>query len=238
MTDRPKILVVDDEDEITGGLARFLERCGFAVRTAADGDLALEEIRDFPPDLIVLDILMPRMDGREVMRRLRAEGDWTPIIMLTQVTAQAERVFALNEGADDYIDKPFDAQELVARIQAVLRRVRGAQNPLEEARRLVCDELVLDRDSRQAFLDGRSLNLTPRAVTLLEYMMLHPLELLTRDRLLDDVWGWDSAVGDRAVDYRISELRAALEDSAREPCFIETVHREGYRFLKRAAKHS
>jgi DNA-binding response OmpR family regulator len=236
MSDRPKILLVDDEVSIIESLSFFLERCGFAIRTAADGDIALEEIRDHPPDLIVLDILMPRLDGREVLRRLRAEGNWTPVIMLTKVVEQPDSVLALNEGADDYIDKPCAFEELLARINAVLRRTSGAPKLLEEGHRLVSGDLVLDRHSRQVFLDTRNLNLSPRAVTLLEYMMTHCFELLTRERLLDDVWGWDEGANDRAVDHRIAELRRALMEDPGKPKFIETIRGAGYRFIRDVTK--
>lgn len=118
-----RILLVDDEEAITANLAPLLERAGFTVAVAADGELALRRVADFAPDLIVLDVLMPRLDGRETLRRLRRRGNWTPVILLTQVGSAAERAMALDEGADDYLNKPFEPYELVARIRAVLRRV-------------------------------------------------------------------------------------------------------------------
>jgi DNA-binding response OmpR family regulator len=231
MTTKPKVLLVDDERAITSNLAPFLERAGFAVAVAADGEEALDEISSFGPSLVVLDVLMPRLDGREVLRRLRQGDDWTPVILLTQVGESTERAMALEEGADDYLNKPFDPHELVARIRAVLRRARPGQPPLASASRLVSGDLRMDRQSRRAFISSQELRLTPKAIALLEYLMTHPDELLTRDRLLDTVWGWDYPVGTRTVDTRIAELRRALNDDPAQPRYIETVPGEGYRFV-------
>jgi len=231
MVSQPKILLVDDEEAITSNLAPFLERAGFAVAVAADGEEALHKATAFTPHLIVLDVLMPKLDGREVCRRLRASGNWTPIIMLTQVGSPAERAMSLEEGADDYLNKPFDPYELVARIRAVLRRARPGVPPLSAARRLACGPLVLDRPARRALLAGRELPLTPKAVAVLNYLMTHPDEVISRERLLDAVWGWDYPTGTRAVDVRIAELRKALGDDVAEPRYIETVPGQGYRFV-------
>ncbi len=231
MTIRPKILLVDDEPDITKNLAAFLERSGFATHFAVDGEDALQKLPGFNPELIVLDVLMPRLDGREVIRRLRSAGNWIPIILLTQVGEAFERAMALEEGADDYLNKPFDPQELVARIRAVIRRARPGRPPLSASWTLTSDILYLDRRSRRVYLHEEELALTPKAVLLLEYMMTHPDELLSRERLLDVVWGWDYPVGTRAVDTRIAELRRALVDDATNPKFIETVPGQGYRFV-------
>jgi len=231
MVSQPKILLVDDEEAITSNLAPFLERAGFTAEVAGDGEEALGRVADFAPDLIVLDVLMPRLDGREVCRRLWTAGNWTPIIMLTQVGSPAERAMSLEEGADDYLNKPFDPYELVARIRAVLRRARPGVPPLSAARRLACGPLVLDRPARRALLTGRELPLTPKAVAVLDYLMTHPDEVISRERLLDAVWGWDYPTGTRAVDARIAELRRALGDDATEPRYIETVPGQGYRFV-------
>jgi len=227
---KPKILLVDDEAAITDNLASFLERAGFIVAVAADGEEAIREADSFIPDLIVLDVLMPRLDGREALRRLRQAGNWTPIILLTQVGESADRVMALEEGADDYLNKPFDPLELVARIQAVLRRARPDRPPVAIAQRLRSGDLLLDRLARRAWLARRELALTPKAFALLEYLMMHPDELLSRERLLDAVWGWDYATGTRTVDTRIAELRRALGDDPCQPRYIETAPGQGYRF--------
>jgi DNA-binding response OmpR family regulator len=231
MTTKPKILLVDDEQAITANLSHFLERSGFVVAVASDGEEALAQVPDFSPDLIVLDILMPRLDGRETLRRLRQAGNWTPVILLTQVGESTERAMALEEGADDYLNKPFDPHELVARIRAVLRRARSGQPPLTSAWRLACSDLILDRQARRAYVGPEELRLTPKAIALLEYMMTHPDELLTRDRLLDAVWGWDYPTGTRTVDTRIAELRRVLNDDPAQPRYVETVPGQGYRFV-------
>jgi DNA-binding response OmpR family regulator len=231
MSARPRILLVDDEPAITSNLAPFLERAGFDAVTAADGEQALACIADSAPDLIVLDVLMPRLDGRETLRRLRQADNWTPVVLLTQVGESTERAMALEKGADDYLNKPFDPHELVARIRAVLRRVRPGQLPLASAQRLNSGHIALDRRARRAFLGSNELSLTPKAVALLEYLMTHSDELLSRDRLLDAVWGWDYPVGTRTVDTRIAELRRALGDDPAEPRYIETVPGQGYRFV-------
>ncbi|MEJ2759762.1 MAG: response regulator transcription factor, partial [Anaerolineales bacterium] len=216
----------------------FLSRAGFQMKAVADGESALQEIASYAPDLMILDVLMPEMDGREVLRQLRQKGDWIPIILLTQVGESAERAMALMEGADDYINKPFDPYELAARVKAVLRRSQPGQLPLSALERLRCGDLVVDRTTRRAYMNAAEISLSPRAISLLEYMVTHPDELLTRERLLDAVWGWDYPIGTRAVDTRIAELRRALGDSAENPMYIETVPSQGYRFIGKVEKPS
>jgi len=229
--DRPEILLVDDEPDITTNLAAFLTRSGFDTRTASNGEQALQAIELRSPDLVVMDVLMPRLDGREALRRLRQSGNWIPVILLTQVGEAFERAMALEEGADDYLNKPFDPHELVARIRAVLRRARPGQRPLNASVILASGSLRFDRRSRRVYNGERELNLTPKAVLLLEYLMTHPDELLERERLLDVVWGWDYPVGTRAVDTRVAELRRVLGDNSSDPIYIETVPGLGYRFV-------
>jgi DNA-binding response OmpR family regulator len=231
MNPNPSILLVDDETAITDNLAPFLGRSGFTVEVASNGEEALQKVDSQHPDLLILDVLMPLLDGREVLRRLRQAGNWIPVILLTQVGEAAERAMALEEGADDYLNKPFDPHELVARIRAVLRRARPGQRPLSAAARLACGKLVLDRVSRRVWLEQNELSLTPKSILLLEYMMTHPDELVSRERLLDVVWGWDYPVGTRAVDTRVAELRKALNDDPAQPCYIETIPGQGYRFV-------
>lgn len=226
-----RILLVDDDKAITSHLAPFLERAGFVVAVAADGEAALRGATESAPDIIILDVLMPRLDGREVLRRLRQAGNWTPVILLTQVGTPAERAIALEEGADDYLNKPFEPYELVARIRAVLRRSRSGTPSLAGARRLCSGSLELDRQARRVTVAGREVLLTAKAVSVLEYLMLHPDEVLSRERMLDAVWGWDYPAATRAVDTRIAELRRALGDDPERPQFIETAIGQGYRFV-------
>jgi DNA-binding response OmpR family regulator len=231
MANKPHILLVDDEQAITSNLSAFLNRSGFETSIAENGEEALQQVETVPPDLIVLDVLMPKVDGREVLRHLRQAGDWTPVILLTQVGEASERAMALEEGADDYLNKPFDPHELVARIRSVLRRARPGRPPLSAAWVLISGDLRLDRHSRRAYLNDQEINLTPKALVLLEYLMTHPDELLDRERLLDVVWGWEYPVGSRAVDTRIAELRRVLGDDPGDPIYIETVPSLGYRFI-------
>jgi len=226
-----KVLLVDDEPAIIENLGPILKRSGFSVATAADGVEALEKVSSFSPDIIILDVDMPRLDGRAVLRQLRQEENWIPIILLTKLGNSVERTLALEEGADDYLNKPFEAHELVARIKAVLRRTQRGQASLAAAKILTCGSLEFNRSSRRAFLHGNELNLTAKATSLLEYLLLHPDEIITRDRLLDDIWGWTHPAGTRTIDTRISELRKALADDSNRPRFIETVSGIGYRWL-------
>jgi DNA-binding response OmpR family regulator len=227
----PLILLADDDPNIVDSLAPFLERAGFHVMIVADGQSAFEKAQSHHPDLIILDVLMPRMDGRETLRRLRQTNVWTPTILLTQVGEASERALALEEGADDYLNKPFDPHELLARIRAVLRRARPGQRSLSAAWLLTSTELSLDRRARRASLSGQVLDLTPKALAVLEYLMTHPDEAVTRERLLDAVWGWEYPAGTRTVDTRMAELRRALDDDPSQPRFIETIPGEGYRFV-------
>ena len=231
----PVILLADDDPNIVDSLAPFLERAGFRVLVVSDGQAAFEKAQSHHPDLIILDVLMPRMDGRETLRRLRQANLWTPTILLTQVGEASERALALEEGADDYLNKPFDPHELLARIRAVLRRARPGERSLSAAWLLTSLDLSLDRRARRASRAGRVLDLTPKALAVLEYLMTHPDEAVTRERLLDAVWGWEYPAGTRTVDTRMAELRRALNDDPAEPRFIETIPGEGYRFV--AAVH-
>ena len=225
------ILLADDDPNIVDSLAPFLERAGFHVLIVSDGQAAFEKAQSHHPDLIILDVLMPRMDGREALRRLRQANVWTPTILLTQVGEASERALALEEGADDYLNKPFDPHELLARIRAVLRRARPGERSLSAAWLLTASDLSLDRRARRASLAGQVLELTPKALAVLEYLMTHPDEAVTRERLLDAVWGWEYPAGTRTVDTRMAELRRALNDDPSEPRYIETIPGEGYRFI-------
>ncbi len=226
-----RILLVDDEPAITANLAPFLERSGFSVLLADDGELALRRAEEHKPDLIVLDVLMPRLDGRAVLRHLRQKGDWTPVILLTQIGSAVERAVALDEGADDYLGKPFEPYELLARIRAVIRRSRTGGLSLTGAHCLRAGSLELHRQAHRVMVHGNEVPITAKAVLVLEYLMLHPDEVLTRERLLDAVWGWDYPAATRAVDTRIAELRRVLKDNADDPVFIETLIGLGYRFI-------
>jgi len=228
---KQKVLLVDDEQVITDRLAPFLTRAGYEVEVAMDGEKALEMVDSFSPDLVVLDVLMPKLDGREVLRHLREKDNWTPVILLTQVGGADERTMALMEGADDYLNKPFDSNELAARIKAVLRRAKPGQPPLMVTEQLCAGDLMVDRRQHRAYYREQQVDISPKAFALLEFMLTHPQELLTRERLLDAVWGWDYPIGTRSVDTRVAEIRRLLGDDPGAPKFIETVTGSGYRFI-------
>jgi len=188
-------------------------------------------IRQCNPDLVVLDVLMPELNGREVLRTLRKEGNWTPVILLTRVGSPVERALALEEGADDYLNKPFEPFELIARIRAVLRRTRPGKRSLAGSSSLRSGEIELDRQARRLFVQGEEQMLTAKSFAVLEYLMLHPDEVLSRERLMDAIWGWDYPVATRALDSRIAEIRRALGESGESPRYIETLIGQGYRFV-------
>lgn len=225
------LLLVDDDVSITGQVGAFLARAGYQVHCEADGARVLEKVKGLNPDLVILDVLLPGMDGRAVLRVLRASGDHRPVILLTKVGKASERALALEEGADDYLNKPFSSRELLARIRAVLRRARDTSVSLASAWTLTAGSLTLDRRARRAALDGHPLTMKPKTLALLEHLMIHPDELMTRERLLNEVWGWEYPAGQRTVDTRVAELRRALGDDAEHPDFIETIPSEGYRFI-------
>lgn len=227
--DSPLLLIIDDDEAITDALRAFLERSGYRVQVAADGLHGLSALAHERPALVVCDVIMPHLDGREFLRRVRTTDDSLPIILLTQVGESWERSAALDEGADDYLNKPFDPRELVSRIRAVLRRAARGAPMLRASARLRAHDLVLDRLSRRVWRGESELAVTPKAFALLEYLMLHPKEVHTRERLLSALWGFDFTTTSRAVDHRISELRQVIGRDA-AALFIETSQAVGYRF--------
>jgi DNA-binding response OmpR family regulator len=228
-----ELLLADDERAITDYLKPILEKAGFQVTVVRDGLSAMNHINQMLPDLVILDVLMPGLDGREVCRQMRASGNWTPVIMLTQVRTPSTKVLSLEEGADDYLCKPFDHKELIARVRALLRRrsIIPQSKPLSMASKFLSLDLVLDRCLRQVEKSGDLLVLTPKAFSLLEYLMLYHDQVHSREQLMDRVWGWMQPVATRAVDMRIAELRRALGDEADLPVYIETLIGVGYRYL-------
>ena len=228
---QPTLLLVDDDPMIVESLGPLLERSGFYVLFASNGEEAMKKVQLHHPDVIVMDVLMPLLNGRETLRRMRKSNIWIPTILLTQVGEASERATALEEGADDYLNKPFHSQELLARIHAVLRRAHSSGQSIFSARRLASLDLILDRQSRRAFLADEALSLTPKAFAVLEYLLTHPDEAVSREELLHSVWGWEYPTGTRSVDTRINELRRALNDDAAAPRFIQTLTGEGYIFI-------
>lgn len=231
------VLLVDDEQDILATLGGYLRRSGLEVFTALNGVEALKVLEEQPVAVIVSDVMMPFLDGRALLRTLRERGDWTPVILLTVVGEADERSAALDEGADDYLNKPFAPQELLSRIRAVLRRIQASTQSLTNAEILLADHasgtLKLDRSARRVWNSGVEITLTPKALTLLEYLMSRPEELHSRERLLQTLWGFEFAVSTRAVDHRIAEIRKAFADDAAAPTLIQTVAGQGYRFAGR-----
>jgi len=220
------ILVVDDEPKIVRLARDYLEKNGYRVVTAGDGPSALAMARRERPDLIVLDLLLPGLDGREVCRILRAESD-VPIIMLTALSEESDQIAWLEIGADDYIVKPFSPRALVARVRALLRRTQGGVRAPAVIR---AGGLEVDTARHTATLDGESLHLTPSEFDLLGVLARHPGQTLTRQQLMDDLYGVAASGVDRSVDSHIKNLRRKLESASGEN-FIETVYGIGYRFV-------
>jgi len=220
------VLVVDDEPEIVRLVRDYLERAGFAVATAADGDAALHAAQRARPDIVVLDLGLPGMDGLDVARALRRDGE-VPIIMLTARTDEADRVAGLELGADDYVPKPFSPRELVARVRAVLRRVEGARAQGDVVR--AGDSLVLDAARMEATVDGRAVELTPTEFALLLHMARQPGRVFTRAQLLDAVHGVAVESYERAIDAHVKNIRRKIEPDPRAPRHLLTVFGVGYR---------
>jgi DNA-binding response OmpR family regulator len=225
-----QVLVVDDDTTVSDVVRRYLERAGYAVRLAADGPSALASVREQRPDLVVLDLMLPGIDGLEVCRRLRADSADLPVVMLTALGEEADRIAGLELGADDYVTKPFSPRELVLRIQSVLRRTsgNGATNGQGPAS-LVDGGLVVDTASRVATLDGRPIALTVREFDLLAFLMRHPGQAFRRAELLEAVWGW--TFGDHStVTVHVRRLREKVEADPTQPRRIATVWGVGYRY--------
>jgi two-component system, OmpR family, response regulator ResD len=223
---RGSVLVVDDEPVITEVVSRYLERAGYATRVAADGLEALRIADDSEPDLVVLDLLLPGLDGLEVMRELR-ERRRTPVILLTAKGEAGDRIMGLRRGADDYVVKPFSPAELVARVDAVLRR--GEPEPQREES-IVFDGLELDPAARRVLVRGEEVQLTAREFELLLFLARHPGQVFTRDQLMDAIWQFTFYTDTSTVTVHMRRLRAKVESDPSEPRWLQTVWGVGYRF--------
>ncbi len=232
METQPTLLLVEDDPEQLKELRGILRRAGFVVEVAMDGETALNQIMASSSDLVILDVELPKLDGREVLRRLRQAGNRTPIILLSRYGDPDERAMAINEEADDYVNKPFSSNELVARIKNVLRRARPGQPPLGAATYLISGKLKLERKNHlRAWLGTNDLGVGPTALRLLNCLMTHHGETVTREQLWEEVWGYSNTVSDLAINARIAELRGALEDDPAQPYYIETILGRGYKFI-------
>lgn len=231
-----KILIVEDEKALQETLAYTLNREGYEPIVAGDGNSAIAKAREIHPDLILLDIMLPGKDGFEVCRVLRQEMN-TPILMLTARDEEIDRVVGLEVGADDYMTKPFSMRELVARVKAMLRRVRLIREEIQsgektesEKEELHAGNLVIDLKRREAMISGKVLELKPKEYDLLLYFMQHQARALSREALLEQVWGWDFTGDSRTVDVHIRWLREKIETDPSTPRRIVTVRGAGYRF--------
>ena len=219
------ILVIEDDAAILFGLRDNLQRAGYAVRSASDGHLGLELVRTLRPDLVLLDLMLPGLSGHEVCRRIRDDGLEMPVVMLTALGEEAQVVRGLNLGADDYVTKPFGIGELMARVAALLRRRRRSTPDA-----VVIGTLEVDRGARRVSRGGVVLELTPKEYGLLEFFTRKAGRALTREQILNAVWGECAAVTDRSVDRAVTTLRAKIEENPNRPRLIQTVPQIGYRF--------
>ena len=223
-----KILIVEDEPNMVTGLRDNFEFEGYEVLTASDGVAGLERALKESPDLVLLDVMMPRMSGLDVCKQLKAKRPTIPIIMLTARGQEVDKVVGLELGADDYVTKPFSIRELVARVKAVLRRARAAP---KEQDSYTFGEVDVDVRKCQVQRRGKALEFSSKEFELLKYFLCHPGETLSRERLLEDVWGYDHFPTTRTVDAHIVRLRQKVEPKPDEPRFILTVHGTGYKFV-------
>lgn len=232
---KQKVLVVEDEQTLLETLAYNLNRQGYEVETAQDGLKALELARSYRPDLIILDLMLPGLDGFEVCRILRQESS-VPILMLTARAEEVDKIVGLEVGADDYMTKPFSMRELMARVKALLRRERmireeiAAQEPVAAPKLMVFGDLVIDENRREVRRNGQIIPLKPKEYELLLFLARQKGIVLSRTLILERVWGWDFEGGSRTVDVHVRWLREKIEPNPAEPVRIVTVRGVGYRF--------
>ena len=227
MKEKPDILVVDDDPNIRRLEQLYLEKEGFSVRTAGDGDEAIAEFRRLPPDLTLLDVMLPGMDGYQVLKAIRKAGS-IPVIMVTARGETFDKVLGLELGADDYITKPFDSKELTARVRAVLRRFQGG----EEDRKgdLSFPALTVSISDYDVIYEGKRIEMPPKELEVLYYLASHPNQVFTREQLLRQVWGFEFFGDSRTVDVHIKRVREKLADSEKYGWSIYTVRGVGYKF--------
>ena len=228
------ILVVDDEKDIVELVAYNLEREGYQIAKAYDGHQALRYIRENPPDLVILDLMLPGISGLEICRLIRKkpETEGLPIIMLTAKSDSVDKIMGLEIGADDYLTKPFNVRELLARVRAVLRRWE-IRAELEDVDKISFKGLAIDFRTYEVTVEGKKVDLGPTELKLLRFFIMNPGRVYTRDQLLDHVWGNESFVEPRTVDVHVSRLRAAIEQDKENPEYILTVRGIGYKFAEK-----
>jgi DNA-binding response OmpR family regulator len=225
---RQTVLVVEDEDAIAEAVRARLHSEGYEVVVASDGPEAIRKHTEHRPDMVVLDLMLPGMDGLEVCRRIQGDG-WTPVLMLTAKTEEADKIAGFAVGADDYLTKPFSLRELAARVQAILRRRMRIEeatdvDPIER------DGLLVDAKRRRVEVDGTEIQLTPLEFDILHALAREPGVVLSRDQLMDRIWGYRDHAGGRVVDSHVARLRRKIGEDGNDPRFIRTVHGVGYAF--------
>lgn len=226
-----RVLVVDDEKLIVKGIKFSLEQDSMEVDVAYDGNEALEKATNNQYDVILLDVMLPGLNGFEVCQMIREFSD-VPIIMLTAKGDDMDKILGLDYGADDYITKPFNILEVKARIKAIMRRTKGRQMPKEESKQVICGDMRIDMDSRRVFISGKEVNLTAKEYDLLELLILNPNKVYNREILLNLVWGYDYPGDVRTVDVHVRRLREKIEANPSEPKYIHTKWGVGYFFQK------
>mgnify|MGYP001290573400 CR=1 FL=1 len=227
-----KILVVDDEESIVTLLEYNLSQAGYEVITAYDGEEGYRKAKEEKPDLIVLDLMLPKMDGMEVCKELRKENIHTPLLMLTAKDDEIDKVLGLELGADDYMTKPFSPREVVARVKAILRRTQDFSRynrEKEDESRIEIGDLVILPEQYEVYLNGKLLEFTPKEFELLLYLTKNKGRVLTRDQLLNAVWNYDFVGDTRIVDVHISHLREKIEKNSKKPQYIKTIRGLGYK---------
>jgi len=228
-----KVLIVEDETDLVKLLKYNPEKEGFKVSYATDGALALAEARRDPPDVVILDLMLPGLDGLEVCRQLRRNDQFlrTPILILSARSEEADRIVGLELGADDYVTKPFSTREVIARVRALLRRNEPAAPQRSKVNR---GDIVIDPTAHSVQVGGKAVELSALEFKLLHYMALHPGMVFSRDQLLDGVWGNDRSVTPRSVDVYVRRIREKIEMKPQQPSYVQTVHGVGYRFATRS----
>ncbi len=221
------IAIIEDDESVRKSLVLNMELEGFTVCEAADGEAGVQLVRDRKPDMVILDVMMPKKDGLQACKELRNEGISTPLILLTARSAEVDKVLGLELGADDYLGKPFGMRELVARVKALLRRTQSTQE-INEVR---FDDVVVDFKAYKAERDSTTLELSAREYRLLRYLVAKSGVVVTRNELLDEVWGYNSYPTTRTVDNHIARLRQKIERNCDDPQHIVTVHGVGYKFV-------
>ena len=230
----PKVLVIEDNADLAYGLQNNLEIDGYEVRVAEDGETGLKRARAWTPDLIILDLMLPDLDGFRVLQHLRKDGIGTPVLILTARGEESDKVLGFRLGADDYVTKPFGVMELLARVEAILRRSNqggtGTDAPAKEGDSAVFGSITVNARARIVYRNGEEVSLTPKELDLLLALIRREGDVVSRLDLLKEVWGHRAAVVSRTVDTHISELRRKLEEEPSTPRHILTVHKAGYRF--------